>query len=34
MGAYSEKGKSWRQIKEKMLQGKKVRRKPTRINEQ
>jgi hypothetical protein len=34
MSMYSEKGKSWKQTKEKMPQGKKVRRKLTRTDEQ
>jgi len=34
MATYSKKGKSWRQIKEKMLQRKNVRRKPVRTDEQ
>jgi hypothetical protein len=34
MDTYSGKGKNWRQTKEKMPQGKKVRRKIARRNEQ
>jgi hypothetical protein len=34
MSAYSRKRKRWRQIKGKMLQRKKVRKKPTRTNEE
>jgi hypothetical protein len=34
MGAYSEKGQSWSQTREKKPQEKKVRRKPARIDEQ
>lgn len=34
MAAYSEKGKSWRQTKEKMSQGKNVRRRVARTDEQ